>query len=202
MSCVLPQPRLENGVSLEQCLFARRSVRSYRAGPLTLAEAGQLLWAAQGITAEGELRTAPSAGALYPLETWLIAGEVEGIAPGVHHYRPESHDLVLVKPGDLRRELAEAAISQDCVREGAATIVIAAVYARTREKYGERAARYVLLEAGHAAQNVCLQATALGLGIVTVGAFHDQTVKNVTGLPQQQEPIYLLPAGRKEPARS
>jgi SagB-type dehydrogenase family enzyme len=201
-SCVLPQPRLESGVALEQCLFARRSVRSYRPGPLTLAEAGQLLWAAQGITAEGELRTAPSAGALYPLETYLIAGKVKGIAPGVHHYRPGSQDLVLVKPGDLRQELAEAAIGQDCIREGAITILIAAVYARTRGKYRERAARYVLLEAGHAAQNVCLQATALGLSVVTVGAFHDHTVKNLAALPQNEDPIYLLPAGREEPARS
>jgi chemotaxis protein methyltransferase CheR len=111
------------------------------------ADVGQLVWAAQGITAEGYLRTAPSAGALYPLETYLVVGEIEGIAPGLYHYRPERHDLVLTKSGDLRRELALAAIGQDCVRDGAVTILFAAVYARTSGKYGERAMRYVHMEA-------------------------------------------------------
>jgi len=197
MSNALPRPHLESRVSIERCLLARRSVRSYRSGPLTLAETGQLLWAAQGITAEGYLRTAPSAGALYPLETYLVAGELEALAPGVYHYRPERHDLVLAKSGDLRRDLARAAGGQDCVRDGAITVLFAAVYARTGSKYGERAARYVHMEAGHAAQNVCLQATALGIGVVTVGAFRDENVKQIAGLPWNQEPIYLMPVGRK-----
>lgn len=197
MFYVLPRPRTESRVSLERCLLARRSARTYRAGPLMVAEVGQLLWAAQGITADGYLRTAPSAGALYPLETYLVAGEVDGIVPGLYHYRPDRHDLVPAKSGDLRPELARAALGQDCVRDGAITILFAAVYARTSGKYGERAARYVHMEAGHAAQNVCLQATALGLGIVTVGAFRDEKVKQIAGLRQDEEPIYMMPVGRK-----
>lgn len=197
MSYVLPRPQTESRVSLERCLFERRSVRSYRHGPLTAAEVGQLLWAAQGITAEGFLRTAPSAGALYPLEIYVVAGEAEDIAPGLYQYQPDRHGLVLVKSGDLRRELAQAALEQGCVRDAAITILLAAVYGRTSAKYGDRATRYVHMEAGHAAQNVCLQATALGLGVVTVGAFRDENVKQIAGLPRNQEPIYLMPVGRK-----
>lgn len=197
MSYALPQPRTKGSVSLERCLLQRRSVRAYRRAPLTLAETGQLLWAAQGITAGGYLRTAPSAGALYPLEVYLVAGEVENLPPGLYHYRPARHDLLPAKSGDLRSQLAQAALEQDCVRDGAITMVFAAVYARTRAKYGQRAERYVHMEAGHAAENVCLEATALGLGAVTVGAFRDERVKQIAGLPNAQEPVYLIPVGRK-----
>lgn len=197
MSYALPQPRTKGSVSLERCLLQRRSVRAYRRAPLTLAETGQLLWAAQGITAGGYLRTAPSAGALYPLEVYLVAGEVENLPPGLYHYRPARHDLLPAKSGDLRSQLAQAALEQDCVRDGAITMVFAAVYARTRAKYGQRAERYVHMEAGHAAENVCLEATALGLGAVTVGAFRDERVKQIAGLPNAQQPVYLIPVGRK-----
>ncbi|MBZ5611271.1 MAG: SagB/ThcOx family dehydrogenase [Acidobacteriia bacterium] len=193
----LPQPRTKGETSLEHCLLNRRSVRSYRDVPLLLDAVGQLLWAAQGVTAEGHLRTAPSAGALYPLEVYLVAGNVDGVSPGLYHYRPERHELLLVKPGDLRQELARATFEQDCVQSAAATILFAAVYARTGGKYGQRATRYVHMEAGHAAQNVCLQAAALGLGTVTVGAFQDDEVKRVAELPESHEPVYLMPVGRK-----
>jgi len=178
-------------------LLKRRSVRSYRDTALSVADISQLLWAAQGITAEGYLRTAPSAGALYPLEIYLAAGNVDELSPGLYHYRPKQHELVLVKPGDFRRELARAALGQDCIANGAATILFTAVYARSSGKYGQRAARYIHMEAGHAAQNVCLQATALGLGAVTVGAFEDDEVKRVAALLASHEPIYLMPVGRK-----
>jgi SagB-type dehydrogenase family enzyme len=191
----LAQPRTKSEISLEHCLLKRRSVRSYRDAALSVADISQLLWAAQGITGEGYLRTAPSAGALYPLEIYLAAGNVDELSPGLYHYRPKRHELVVGKPGDFRRELARAALGQDCIAYGAATILFAAVYARTSGKYGQRAARYVHMEAGHAAQNVCLQATALGLGAVTVGAFDDDEVKRVAALPDSHEPIYLMPVG-------
>lgn len=116
----LPSPRTKGEVSLEHCLLKRRSVRNYRNTALSLADISQLLWAAQGMTAEGYLRTAPSAGALYPLEIYLAAGNVDGLSPGLYHYQPERHGLVLVKPGDLRCELARAALGQDCAANGAA----------------------------------------------------------------------------------
>jgi len=191
----LPRPRTKGDVSLEHCLLKRRSVRSYKNAAVSLADISQLLWSAQGITAEGYLRTAPSAGALYPLEMYLAAGNVQGVSPGLYYYRPEQHELVLVRAGDLRRELARAALGQDCVVNAAAIILFAAVYARTSGKYGKRAARYVHMEAGHAAQNVCLQAAALGLGTVTVGAFEDDEVKRIAKLPEAQEPTYLMPIG-------
>lgn len=192
----LPLPRTKGEISLEQCLLRRRSVRSYSNTALSLAQISQLLWAAQGITAEDYLRTAPSAGALYPLELYLVAGNVDGVSPGLYHYRPEQHELVLVKPGHLQRRLAQAALGQDCVANAAAIILFTAVYARTSGKYGRRATRYVHIEIGHAAQNVCLQATALGLGTVTVGAFEDEEVKRVAALPESYEPVYLMPVGR------
>lgn len=194
----LPEPSIKSEASLEHCLLKRRSIRSYTNATLSLADISQLLWAAQGITAEGYLRTAPSAGALYPLEMYLVAGNVAGIAPGVYHYQPSRHELVLVKAGDFRRELARAALGQDCVASGTVTILFAAVYARTSAKYGQRATRYVHMEAGHAAQNVCLQATALGLGTVTIGAFVDDEVKRVVALPDTHDPIYMLPVGRRQ----
>jgi SagB-type dehydrogenase family enzyme len=158
---------------------------------------GQLLWAAQGITAEGYLRTAPSAGALYPLEVYVVVGKVDSIPPAAYRYRLDRHELVLIKPGDLRRELAQAALDQECIRDAAVTILFAAVYSRSTGKYGQRGFRYAYLEAGHAAQNIYLQATALGLGTVAVGAFRDAEVKRIADLPQAQEPIYLMPVGRK-----
>jgi SagB-type dehydrogenase family enzyme len=192
----LPKPDTSGRVSAEQCILQRRSVRAYRAAPLGFADVGQLLWAAQGITGGGRLRAAPSAGALYPLETYLVAGDVQALGAGVYRYQPGGHDLVMVKAGDIRRELAQAATDQECVRDGAVVIVIAAMYGRTTTKYGQRGIRYVHMEAGHAAQNVYLQATALGLGTVAVGAFRDTDVKRIIELPSDQEPLYLMPVGR------
>lgn len=192
----LPEPRLKSAVSLEETLLQRRSAREYADEALTLEEVSQLLWAAQGVTAEWGGRTAPSAGALYPLETYLVVGNVENLAPGVYKYKPERHELVKVKDDDVREELAEASLGQSWVKEGAIDIVIAAVYERTTRKYGDRGVRYVHMEAGHAAQNICLQATALDLGIVTVGAFHDEQVKNILGMARDETPLYVIPVGR------
>jgi SagB-type dehydrogenase family enzyme len=193
----LPQPRYRGDVSLEEALLQRRSVREYTGEPLTLEEISQLLWAAQGITDPRGFRTAPSAGGLYPLEVYLVAGEVAGLEAGVYKYRPQEHSLIRVVVGDRRENLCTAALGQVWVREAAADIVILAVYERTTVKYGDRGIRYVHLEAGHAAQNVCLQATALGLGTVTVGAFYDDEVQAVLGAPKNEKPLYVMPVGRK-----
>lgn len=193
----LPEPRVTGQVSLEEALWKRRSVREYASSALTLAEVSQLLWAAQGRTAEWGGRTAPSAGALYPLEVYLAVGNVENLASGVYKYKPEGHQLAKVGDRDIRRALAEAALGQSCVKEGALDIVIAAIYERTTKKYGERGVRYVHMEAGHAAQNVYLQAVALDLGVVTVGAFYDDQVRETLGMLQNEVPLYVMPVGRR-----
>ncbi len=194
----LPQPRLHSSVSVEQALLNRRSVREYADAPLTLEEVSQLLWAAQGLTAEWGGRTAPSAGALYPLELHLVVGNVSDLAPGVYRYWPSGHRLVKRRGEDLRGPLAEAALGQASVREGAIDIVIAAVYERTTGKYGVRGDRYVHMEAGHATQNLYLQATSLDLGMVTIGAFYDDQVREILGLPDDEAPLYIVPVGRKK----
>ena len=194
----LPEPRLESKVSLEETLFKRRSVREYANLPLALGDVSQLLWAAQGITTEWGGRTAPSAGGLYPLEVYLVVGSVENLAPGVYKYKPQGHELVEIRDGDVREELAKAALDQTWVKEGAIDIVIAAVYERTTKKYGDRGVRYVDMEAGHAAQNVYLQATAFDLSMVTVGAFYDEQVKSILGMLENEVPLYVIPAGKKK----
>jgi len=193
----LPEPRYDSEISIEQSLLERRSIRSYSGEPLTLEELSQLLWAAQGLTDPGGLRAAPSAGGLYPLELYLVAGDVDDLTAGVYRYQPDGHQLVKTLDGDRRAELAEAALGQDWVKEGAVSIVFTAVYERTTVKYGDRGVRYVHMEAGHAAQNLCLQATALGLGSVTVGAFHDEEVTKLLNLPADEEPLYVIPVGRR-----
>ena len=192
----LPEPRREGEVSVEQALARRRSIREYASEPLPLADVSQLLWAAQGVTDPHGLRTAPSAGALYPLEVYLVAGAVSGLAPGIYHYDPRRHRLLFHAPGDPREDLAEAALAQDWVARAPAQLVLAAVPARTARKYGGRAPRYVHMEVGHAAQNVYLQAVALELGTVVVGAFHDGRLKRVLALPAEVEPLADMPVGR------
>lgn len=190
----LPPPRLEGGMPLERALAERRSVREFAQGALALLQVGQLLWAAQGITTDG-LRTAPSAGALYPLEVYLVAGEVRDLAPGIYRYLPAKHALQQLVAGDMRRPLCAAALAQECVAAGAAVVVFAAVERRTTRKYGVRGVRYVHIEVGHAAQNLALQAVALGLGSVTVGAFDDAAVARLLNLPRGEAPLYLMPVG-------
>jgi SagB-type dehydrogenase family enzyme len=187
----LPPPRDGGQFSLEEALAKRRSIRAFSAAPLTLEEIGQLLWAAQGITANKEgLRTAPSAGALYPLEIYAV---MEG---GVYHYLPLQHELRCTRENDLRREIWRAALRQEYVREAPVVFVMAAIFERTTWKYGERGLRYVYMEAGHVAQNLLLQATALGLGAVPIGAFHEEQVEKFLKLPANQRALYILPVGR------
>ncbi|HUV80362.1 MAG TPA: SagB/ThcOx family dehydrogenase [Candidatus Bathyarchaeia archaeon] len=193
----LPEPRYTSNTSVEEALSQRRSIRAYSGETLTIEDVSQLLWAAQGITSAGGGRTAPSAGALYPLELYLVVGDVEGIDKGVYKYILEEHELEKVKDGDIRAELADAALGQACVRDAAIDIVFTAVYERTTGKYRERGIRYVQMEAGHAAQNIYLQAVALDLGTVVIGAFVDGEVKEIMKMQEQETPLYIMPVGRK-----
>jgi SagB-type dehydrogenase family enzyme len=189
---LLPSPRTDGARSLEDVLASRRSVRAFRDEPIAAIDVAQLLWAAQGVTdAEGG-RTAPSAGALYPLELYVVDGA------GASRYLPAEHALVSVAEGDLRHALGEAA-GQDAVLGAPAVFVLAGVEARTAARYGDRAERYVQLEAGHAAQNLLLQATALGLGAVPIGAFEDAAVARALGLADGERPLYLIPVGHPDP---
>ena len=192
----LPEPETTGHTPVEAALAARRSVREYARKSLTLGEAAQLLWAAQGITSERGFRTAPSAGARYPLELYVIAGQVENLPAGIYRYIPHRHALVRTAVGDRRPELSEAALGQSCVRYAPAVFAFAAVYERTTARYRKRGIRYVHIEVGHAAQNLSLQAVSLGLGTVPVGAFRDDAVKRVLGLPDGEEPLYMIPVGR------
>ena len=192
----LPEPAVAGNVPVENVLLKRRSVRSFSGQPLTLAEASQLLWAAQGVTDPAGKRTAPSAGALYPLEIYLIVGEVTGLDRGVYRYQPQKQALRRISDADRHTALATAALEQSWIGEAAAAIVMAAVYRRTTGKYGQRGIRYVHMEAGHAAQSVALQALALNFGTVFVGAFDDDEVKRVVGMPGDEQPLCILPIGR------
>jgi len=191
----LPDPATDGALSLEETLARRRSVRSFAAAPLTLGQVSQLLWAAQGSTYRGERRTAPSAGALYPLELYLAVGSVQGLTPGLYHYRQGSHALQQTLEGDLRDSLAVAAVSQSWVARAPAILVITAVQRRTAAKYGSRAERYVAIEVGCAGENVYLQATSLGLGTTMVGAFDDERVHELLALPADHRPMALMPLG-------
>lgn len=190
---VLPPPSLDGPTSLEAALSRRRSVRQYADQPLPWQIIAQLLWSAQGVSDPAGKRTAPSAGALYPLELYVTTGE------GLFHYQPPRHAVLVVGREDLRPALHRAALGQSAVLRAAAVFVIAAVYARTEAKYGrERSPRYVHLEAGHAAQNLLLQATALGLGAVPIGAFYDEQVSQSLSLPDDHAPLYLIPVGHPQ----
>ncbi len=192
----LPKADDKGGMTLVEALRLRRSLREYTKEPLKLQELSQLLWAGQGITTGSGERTAPSAGALFPLEVYIVAGNVEGLSAGTYKFDPKRHALYRLDRTDVRRELYRAALRQECVRDGAAVIVIAAVYKRTTHTYGERGIRYVHMDVAHAAQNMLLQAAALRLGAVVVGAFDDDGVKKVMKLERDEDPLYIIPLGR------
>ncbi|MEO0109472.1 MAG: SagB/ThcOx family dehydrogenase [candidate division WOR-3 bacterium] len=192
----LPEVRYKSEISVEEALLNRRSVRSYKKEKLKLSEVSQILWSAQGITAKWGGRTCPSAGATYPLEIYLVAGEVEGLPPGVYQYLPEEHSLKLILNKDVRKELTGAAWGQDYILSAPIDIIIAADYKRTTSRYGERGIRYVHNEVGHCGQNIHLQCEALGLGTVVIGAFSDERVKKILNI--KEEPQYIMPVGRKK----
>ena len=192
----LPEPRFDGEVSVEHALQLRRSVRSYRNDPLSISDISQILWSAQGITRPRGFRTAPSAGALYPLELYVVAGNIISLPPAIYRYVPYEHSLLKIVSGDQRSELSRAALQQSAIRKAPAILLFCAVYERTTEKYGQRGIRYVHMEVGHAAQNACLQAIALGLHTVVIGAFRDTEVKKIADLPAEEQPQYFVPIGR------
>ena len=192
----LPEPRYDGDVSVEHALRMRRSVRSYKDDPLNLSEISQILWSAQGITSRRRFRTTPSAGALYPLELYVIAGNVKSLSPALYKYKPHNHTLGKTVAGDMRSELSWAALNQRAIEKAPAVLLFCAVYERTTGKYGRRGIRYVHMEVGHAAQNACLQAIALGLKTAVIGAFRDVEVKNIAKLADEEHPLYFLPVGR------
>ncbi len=185
----LPPPVTDGPMSLEAVLSARQSIRAYTEEALALQDITQLFWSAQGVTRSWGGRTAPSAGALYPLELYAATAE------GVYHYLPQQHQAELWSTEDIRESLWAAGLRQEALRQAPTVFIMTAVYGRTSAKYGERAERYVKLEAGHAAQNLLLQAVSLGLGAVPIGAFDDQEVSAVLSLPSGEEPLYLIAAG-------
>ena len=192
----LPAPQTEGSMSLESALFKRRSVRSYQNRPLSLISVSQLLWAAQGITNSMSFRTAPSAGALYPLEVYVFAGNVEGLSAGLYRYNNRSHRLDRLDERDRRDDLCRAALGQTPVRQAPAVFLITGVGRRITAKYGNRGMRYMLMEAGHVAQNICLQTTALDLGSVAIGAFSDREAADILKLNPEESPLYIIAVGK------
>jgi len=200
----LPLPRIRSDVlSVEQALAYRRSHRRFRDEPLSINDVSQILWAAYGLSlpVKGFL-TCPSAGATFPLELYLVVGtedvelsDGEFLEPGAYRYLPHYHVLAYVKPGHIKEEVYRACLSQKWVLHAKADIVIAANYERTTRYYGERGIRYVVLEAGHCAQNMYLEATALGLGAVAIGAFYDDELAEAIGLREDAKPVYMVSIG-------
>ncbi|MEM1561583.1 MAG: SagB/ThcOx family dehydrogenase [Candidatus Bathyarchaeia archaeon] len=200
---LLPLPRKVSELTVEEAILLRRSIREYADEPVNLDDLAMILWAAYGITEPNQgLRAAPSAGATYPLEIYVVIGErgvkyAEGfIKEGVYKYDPHSHSLLLIEMGDHRLSLMNAALGQSWVGEAPLSIIICAVFERTTWRYHERGrVRYVPMEAGHVGQNVYLMATALRYGAVVVGAFYDDLVVKTIGAKLEEEPLYIIPIG-------
>ena len=195
----LPSPSQKGLLSLEEAISRRRSIRNFTPEPISQPQLSQILWAAQGISnTPWGYRTVPSAGATYPLDIFIVCGRnsIEGIGDGTYHYEVNSHSLTLHHEGDVRLELARVALDQEFIYEAPVDIVVCAVYNRTLARYGSRGERYVHIEVGHAGQNIYLQAVALGLATVAIGAFHDEQVREVLRLDKQYKPLYIMPVGK------
>jgi SagB-type dehydrogenase family enzyme len=192
----LPAPRPKGPLSVEEALATRRSLRQWAKGSLSLPELSQLAWAAQGITSPEGKRTAPSAMGRYPIELYVVANDVQGLAPGIYRYVPRGHGLVLVTAGDRRAEVAKGAAGQASVASAPAVLIVAAVPARLGAR-GERTDRFVAVEAGAVLQNIYLQATSLGLGAVAVGGFRDADLAAALPLRADEQPIIVVPVGRR-----
>jgi len=204
----LPRPKLKGGISLEEAISKRRSRRNYQDKSLSLEQVSQILWAGQGITDEKTgFRSAPSAGALYPLDIYLIVGEsglpagrqgVEGLESGVYHFVPQGHKIEEILAGDLKEEVMRASLNQTFIAQAPVVLIITGEYERTTKKYGDRGKQYVHMEAGHAAQNIYLQVESLGLGAVTVGAFDGEEIIKILNLPKSHKPLYVMPIGHSK----
>jgi SagB-type dehydrogenase family enzyme len=192
----LPRAQFGKDASLWEIIIRRRSLRNYSTGvALPLGTLSALLWATQGITAEGggyQFRSAPSAGGLYPIETYLMARSVEGLPQGFYHFRPYAYDLEFIKPGDFSRELAKAALGQSMVADAQVTFIWTAIVERSKWKYRQRAYRYIYLDAGHIAQNLYLAGTAEGLGVCAIGAFFDDPVNALIGVDGTAETVLYM----------
>jgi len=194
----LPPPNLKGKASLEEAISWRRSVRRFRVESLSLMQLAQILWSAQGITGTSGRRAVPSAGSTYPLEIFIITGEqtVVGLNAGIYHYEVNSHSLSLHLGGDLRQKLAGAALGEDFIATSPVDLVICALYSRIAYRYSRRGERYVHMEIGHVGQNVSLQAVALGLSTVMVGAFEDMDVRKILKVGEHISPLYIIPVGK------
>jgi len=194
----LPKPKY-SGMTVEEALEKRRSIRNYSTKPISKEQLSQLLFAAQGVTGKmygKALRTAPSAGALYPFEVYVVVNNVQDLPRGIYHYSVLDHAIELVKAGDFRDQVTDAGMKQETLGKAAATFILSAIFDRVRHNYGERGMRYVYMEAGHISQNIYLQATSLGLGSVCAGAFLDEKVNQLIDVDGQKEAvIYLHPVG-------
>jgi SagB-type dehydrogenase family enzyme len=196
----LPEPNRKGGGGLWGILSKRRSRRGYPDSPLSIENLSQLLWASQGMTDTEDryaLRTAPSAGALYPVETYLFARNISGLKPGIYHYAVLRHALELVKDGDFTQKLQSAGMDQMMFSSAAVTFAWSAVFARSRNKYKDRAYRYIYMDCGHIAQNLGLACECLSLGFCPIGAFYDDEINDLVGLDGENESvIYLATAGK------
>lgn len=192
----LPDPILSSNTSIEEALKFRRSIREYKNEPLTINQVSQLLWSAQGITSPNGFRTAPSAGGLYPLQIFVVCNHVTGLQSGFYQFSPESHSLILLSTDNLAPSLAAGAFDQNSIKSAAIDIIITALYSRTIKKYGDRGIRFAILEAGHSAENIYLQAVSLKLGTVAIGGFDDAAIKKSLGLSDEYEPLYIMPVGK------
>ncbi len=188
MDIRLPKPILKGIKSLEECIYERESVRSYKDKVIEIEKISQILWATQG--KKGDKRTVPSAGATYPLEIYVTLKD-----KGFLRYNIKKHALELITEEDLSSKLARASLDQHFIAEAYMNIIICAVFSRTTGGYGQRGVRYVFIEVGHCAQNIHLEAVALGLASVPIGAFEDDQVKKVLELPKKIEPLYIIPIG-------
>lgn len=204
LTYLLPSPNLSGNVSLEEAIVSRRSHRNYHDKALTPEEISQVLWAAYGITKvrtdrdylRGGYRTAPSAGARYPLDVYILIGKVKGVEPGVYKYISAGHKIVRTIEEDRREALSVAALNQEMIHEAPVALFYTAIYSRCTDKYGARGReRYVCMDLGHSAQNVYLQVEAMGLGTCAIGAFNDETVVELLELPEDEEPLYIMPVG-------
>ncbi|MFH1957438.1 MAG: protein-L-isoaspartate(D-aspartate) O-methyltransferase [bacterium] len=201
---VLPAPEHKGKISVEEAISKRKSVRNYKNQPLSISEVSQMLWAAGGLcrpengktdAVSGATRSFPSAGGRYPFEIYLFAGNVKGIPPGLYRYEWEEHRLKILQDGDLRKALAAACLGQDFINDAPATIVFTGIEKKLRSGYGERGIRYSVMDIGHAGQNIYLQAGALGLGTVAVGAFNEEDLKKLIGV-KGEIPLYVFPFGQ------
>ncbi len=198
----LPSPDQQGMIPLAEAIARRRSVRDFTAEAISQPQLSQILWAAQGITdASWKSRSVPSAGATYPLEIFVVCGKsgIEDVDDGIYRYDIDDHSLTRHYDRDVRLALARAALNQEFIYQAPVDIVICALYSRTLRRYGARGERYVHMEVGHTGQNIYLQATALGLATVAVGAFDDEQVREVLRLDKQYKPLYIMPVGK--PAR-